>query len=55
MIKLDDIRAAQKRLDGVVVKTGLVPWSDSAEGEQWYLKPEGLQPIGAFKLRGGFN
>jgi threonine dehydratase len=55
MIKLDDIRAAQKRLDGVVVKTGLVPWSDSAEGEQWYLKPEGLQPIGAFKLRGGYN
>jgi threonine dehydratase len=38
-----------------VVKTGLVPWSDSAEGEQWYLKPEGLQPIGAFKLRGGYN
>ena len=55
MITLDDIRAAQKRLDGVVVKTGLVPWSDSAEGEQWYLKPEGLQPIGAFKLRGGYN
>jgi len=55
VIKLDDIRAAQKRLDGVVVKTGLVPWSDSAEGEQWYLKPEGLQPIGAFKLRGGYN
>ena len=55
MIKLDDIRAAQKRLDGVVVKTGLVPWSDSAEGERWYLKPEGLQPIGAFKLRGGYN
>ena len=55
VIKLDDIRAAQKRLDGVVVKTGLVPWSDSAEGERWYLKPEGLQPIGAFKLRGGYN
>lgn len=55
MITLDDIRAAQKRLNGVVVKTGLVPWSDSAEGEQWYLKPEGLQPIGAFKLRGGYN
>ncbi|HIL07174.1 MAG TPA: threonine/serine dehydratase [Candidatus Latescibacteria bacterium] len=55
MILLDDISAAQKRLDGVAVKTGLLPWSDSAEGEQWYLKPEGLQPIGAFKLRGGYN
>ncbi len=55
MILLDDISAAQKRLDGVAVKTGLLPWSDSAEGEQWYFKPEGLQPIGAFKLRGGYN
>ncbi len=55
MILLDDISAAQQRLDGVAVKTGLLPWSDSAEGEQWYFKPEGLQPIGAFKLRGGYN
>ena len=55
MITLDDIRAARKRLDGVAVNTGLVPWSDSTEGEQWYFKPEGLQPIGAFKLRGGYN
>ena len=55
MILLDDIWAAQQRLDGVTVKTGLLPWSGSPEGEQWYLKPEGLQPIGAFKLRGGYN
>ena len=33
----------------------MLPWSGSPEGEQWYLKPEGLQPIGAFKLRGGYN
>ena len=55
MISLDDIRAAQARIDGVAVKTPLVPWADAVVGEQWFFKPESLQPIGAFKLRGGYN
>ena len=55
MISLDDIRAAQARLDGVAVKTPLVPWADAVVGEQWFFKLESLQPIGAFKLRGGYN
>ncbi len=55
MISLDDIRAAQARLDGVAVKTSLVPWADAPASERWFFKPEGLQPIGAFKLRGGYN
>ena len=46
---------AQARLEGVTLKTGLVPWPESAPGEQWFFKPESLQPIGAFKLRGGYN
>ncbi len=55
MIALADIRAAQARLEGVTLKTGLVPSSESAPGEEWFFKPESLQPIGSFKLRGGYN
>lgn len=53
LVGLDDIRAAARRLDGVAVRTPLVPaaWSG---GDLW-LKPEGLQATGAFKLRGAFN
>lgn len=53
LVSLDDIRAAAKRLDGVAVRTPLIPaaW---AGGDLW-LKPEGLQATGAFKLRGAFN
>jgi len=55
LITLADVRAAEARLEGVTLKTGLVPWSECAPGEQWFFKPESLQPIGAFKLRGGYN
>ena len=53
LVTLDDVRAAAGRLDGVAVRTPLIaaPW---AGGELW-LKPEGLQATGAFKLRGAFN
>ncbi|SDU09797.1 threonine ammonia-lyase [Jiangella alkaliphila] len=53
LVTLDDVRAAAARLDGVAVRTPLIPaaW---AGGELW-LKPEGLQATGAFKLRGAFN
>lgn len=52
---IDDIRAAQQRIDGAVVRTPLLPapWAD-ADRPLW-LKPESLQPIGAFKLRGAYN
>ncbi|SEF09562.1 threonine ammonia-lyase [Jiangella alba] len=53
LVGLDDVRAAARRLDGVAVRTPLIPaaWSG---GDLW-LKPEGLQATGAFKLRGAFN
>ncbi|WP_026874642.1 threonine ammonia-lyase [Jiangella gansuensis] len=53
LVTIDDVRAAAGRLDGVAVRTPLLPaaW---AGGELW-LKPEGLQATGAFKLRGAFN
>ena len=62
MVTLDDIRAAQTRIRDVAVRTPLlsVPvheMKQAAQPELWQLwaKPENLQPIGAFKLRGAYN
>ena len=60
IVTLNDIREAQSRLHGVAVRTRLIPShiheSDNKEdGRQLYLKPENLQPIGSFKLRGAYN
>jgi threonine dehydratase len=49
MISLDDVRAAAAVIAPHVVRTPLLPF-----GSSW-LKPESLQPIGAFKLRGALN
>jgi threonine dehydratase len=59
IVTLNDIRAAQSRLRGVAVRTKLIPshihaW-DKKDTRQLYLKPENLQPIGSFKLRGAYN
>jgi threonine dehydratase len=53
-VTLDDVRAAAERIAGRVVRTPLLPapWADA--GRLW-LKPECLQPTGAFKLRGATN
>ena len=52
---IDDIEAAAVRVRNSVVRTPLLPslWAP-AERPLW-LKPEQLQPIGAFKLRGAAN
>jgi threo-3-hydroxy-L-aspartate ammonia-lyase len=50
LVTLDDIRQAADRLRGVSLRTPLLPF-----GARGYLKPESLQPIGAFKLRGAYN
>ena len=62
MVTLEDIQAAQKRIAGVAVRTPLllvpiIEQKDSPHPELWQLfaKPENLQPIGAFKLRGAYN
>lgn len=54
-VTLDDIRAAACRLRGAVVRTPLIPadWSDPAR--PLWIKPESLQVIGAFKVRGALN
>jgi threonine dehydratase len=57
IVTLDDIREAQLRLRGVTVRTKLIPFSlhHPDDSRQLYLKPENLQPIGSFKLRGAYN
>jgi threonine dehydratase len=50
-VTLAELRAAQDRLRGVAMHTPLVSW----EGSDLWVKAEGLQPIGSFKLRGAFN
>ncbi|SEQ26795.1 threonine dehydratase [Lentzea xinjiangensis] len=49
MISLDDVRSAAAVIAPHVVRTPLLPF-----GSGW-LKPENLQPVGAFKLRGALN
>ena len=53
MITLEKIQQAQERLRGIALRTPLQRVS-FREGEV-YLKPESLQPIGSFKLRGAYN
>lgn len=51
LVSLDDIRAASRRLAGVALRTPLL----AAGAAGTYVKPESLQPTGAFKLRGAWN
>lgn len=53
MVTLENIQQAQERIRGVAVRTPLMR-TTFPEGEV-FLKPEGLQPIGSFKLRGAYN
>jgi threonine dehydratase len=55
LLSIDDIRAAAERIHGAVVRTPLVAagWADP--GRPLWIKPESLQPVGAFKVRGAFN
>ena len=56
MTTLADIQEAQTRLRGVVRHTPLLPFGEpAADGEQLYLKPESLQTVGSFKIRGASN
>ncbi|MEC3992611.1 threonine/serine dehydratase [Actinacidiphila sp. DG2A-62] len=54
LVTIADIEAAAKRVEGVAVRTPLLFQTWDPRGSLW-LKPENLQPIGAFKLRGAFN
>ena len=54
LVSLDDIRAAARRLDGIALRTPLLSFT-TPDGRDVLLKPESLQPIGAFKIRGAYN
>lgn len=70
LVTLAELRAAQRRIAGTAVRTPLLraPWADGLTGDpetlalgtgdparRLYLKPESLQPTGAFKIRGAHN
>lgn len=57
MIEYRDVQAARVRIAPHIVRTPLlrVPALDEALGCQVYLKHEGFQAIGAFKIRGALN
>ena len=59
LVTLDAIRAATAVIRGVVVRTPLLPFGrpedrDPSGRTRAWLKPESLQPIGSFKLRGAY-
>lgn len=53
LVTIGDVKAAAERLDGVITNTPLVtfPWTEPP----LLIKPESLQPVGSFKLRGAYN
>ena len=52
MPSLQEIRDAKKRLENITIHTPLIKYDET---NQIYLKPETLQPVKSFKLRGVFN
>jgi threonine dehydratase len=55
LVTLEDIRAAAERIRGAVINTPLLPCPWSSADHPLWLKPESLQAIGSFKIRGAFN
>jgi len=55
LIPLEEIRRARETIAGAAIRTPLLrPALPEAPCELW-LKPENLQPIGSFKIRGAVN
>jgi len=52
---IEDFKKASQRIQGVAIRTQLIPlrWYD--EDPKILLKPEMLQPIGSYKIRGVYN
>jgi threonine dehydratase len=54
--KLEDFRKASERIKGVAIHTPLVPLRRyRGEDNKILLKPEMLQPVGSYKIRGVYN
>jgi threonine dehydratase len=52
LVDIDAVRAAASVLEGVAIRTPLVPYGPP--DDRVLLKAESLQPIGAFKIRGAY-
>jgi threonine dehydratase len=50
LVTIEEIREAAARIRGAATRTPLLRWDDRT-----WLKPESLQPVGAFKMRGAYN
>lgn len=55
LVTVDDIRTAAERVAPAVLRTPLLQQSWAEAHRPLWLKPENLQPVGAFKLRGAYN
>jgi threonine dehydratase len=57
MIALADIELARERLDGVIVRTPILPGARLSEtvGARVFVKAENTQRSGSFKVRGAYN
>ena len=55
MVTLEQIRTARERLDGVAIRTPIIRFPQPIDRRTLHLKPENLQPINSFKLRGAYN
>ncbi|MEZ4520416.1 MAG: threonine/serine dehydratase [Thermomicrobiales bacterium] len=57
MISIEDVREAERRLEGVVNRTPVFTSRTLNErvGREIYIKPESFQRTGAFKFRGAYN
>ena len=54
-ISIDEVRAAEKRIAGTVMRTPLVRLNVDDTPAEIYLKLENMHPVGSFKLRGAMN
>lgn len=55
LVDITQIRAAAQRIMDAVVRTPLLPTLLGDRTRELSVKPENLQPIGAFKIRGALN
>ncbi len=57
LVTLEEIEAAASRIEGVAVRTPLLPFAELSEemGGEVRLKCESLQRTGSFKMRGAYN
>ena len=55
LVSVDEIGTAAERLRGIALRTPLIPFTgDVGVAGGLVIKPESLQPTGAFKLRGAY-